>query len=231
MIKRIGVTLKEGCNIEGADLAIKSLADMLDFDEIISIDPSQIRNEKPLFLNAVSELNGRLKQCVHTLYELGDFPLVFGGDHALAIRSIAGSLTPETGVLWIDAHGDCNTVISSPSQHIHGMPLAVLQGHGHPQLTLLNNTIIKAKDILQVGIRSLDEQEAIQMQEWGVHTITMKDINTHGFDWMIKEVQLFIADHPKIHISFDCDSIDPCDALASIRQLKMDYILRKAWLY
>ncbi len=212
MIKRIGVELKAGCNIQGGDLAIKSLMDVLNFDVCVAIDPNLLKDETPLFLSAVSELNQRLKTIVESTLQAGHFPLVYGGDHALAIGSIAAALTPETGVLWIDAHGDCNTVESSLSHRIHGMPLAVLQGHGHPELTKLNHIVLKGQDILQIGIRSLDEQEAIQMKAWGIRSITMSEIQTYGFEWLLREIDFFIQKHPRLHVSFDCDSIDPKEA-------------------
>lgn len=212
MIKRIGVELKEGCDIDGGDLAIKSLADLLEFDEILSIDPAKLKKEDPLYLGAVTDINVRLKAVVRETQKAGDFPLVFGGDHALAIGSISGILTDKTGVIWIDAHGDCNTDQSSLSRRIHGMPLAVLQGHGHPRLTALNDVVLKSSDILQIGIRSLDKEEEILMKQWGVRYITMKEIKTKGFDWMMRELQAFEAAHPVLHVSFDCDSIDPAEA-------------------
>jgi len=212
MIKRIGVELKEGCDIQGGDLAIKALQDGLVFEEIISINPTLLKNEDPLYISAVTDLNHRLKHAVSSVLKEGHFPLVFGGDHALAIGSISATMTRDTGVLWIDAHGDCNTVESSPSHRIHGMPLAILQGHGHPRLTAMNDRTLKAKDILQVGIRSLDEEEQALMDRWGVRYITMVDIKTQGYAWMLKEVEAFVATHQRIHVSFDCDSVDPKDA-------------------
>ncbi len=212
MIKRIGAEFIEGCGILGADLAIKSLMDMLEFDEIISADPSLRKDEDPLYLSAVVDFCQRIKSTVDRTLDMGDFPLVFGGDHALAIGSVAGTLTKDTGVLWIDAHGDCNTDLSSISRRIHGMPLAVLQGHGHPRLTQINDEVLKSDHILQIGIRSLDKQEAIQMKEWGVRSILMEEIRIHGLEWMIEEVKRFMETYPRIHISFDCDSIDPQEA-------------------
>jgi len=212
MIKRIGVELKEGCNISGGDMAIKSLNDLLDFDEVISIDPSKLKQEEPLFLEAITDLNQRLKQVVKETLAQGDFPLVFGGDHALAIGSISAGLTKASGVLWIDAHGDCNTVESSPSHRIHGMPLAILQGHGHPQLIQMNDLVLQAKDILQIGIRSLDKEEERLMRLWGVRSITMSDIKKKGLSWLSQELRDFIDKHPRLHVSFDCDSVDPIEA-------------------
>lgn len=212
MIKRIGVELKAGCDIQGGELAIQSLKDVLDFDVSIAVDPSKLKEEEPIFLSAVSDLIQRLKDIVITTLKAGHFPLVYGGDHALAIGSIAASLTLETGVLWIDSHGDCNTLESSPSHHIHGMPLAVLQGYGHPELTKMNQIVLKGRDILQIGIRALDQQEAIQMKAWGIRSITMREIQSKGYDWLLQEIQPFIDQHPRLHVSFDCDSIDPKEA-------------------
>ncbi|KAF0226892.1 MAG: ornithine decarboxylase [Erysipelotrichaceae bacterium] len=212
MIKRIGIEFIEGCGILGADLSIKSLQDMLVFDEILSIDPSLQKDEDPLYLSAVSDFCQIIKSTIKRIISEGHFPLVFGGDHALAIGSVSGSLTKETGVLWIDAHGDCNTELSSISRRIHGMPLATLQGHGHRRLTEINDVVLKSNHILQIGTHLLDQQEAIQMKEWGVRSIMMDEIRTLGLEWMIQEVKQFMDKYPKIHISFDCDSVDPSDA-------------------
>jgi arginase len=212
MIKRIGIEFIEGCGILGADLAIKSLQDMLEFDEILSSTPQHKKDEDPLFLSSMSDFSQVIKSLLKRTISEGHFPLVFGGDHALAIGSVAGTLTHDTGVLWIDAHGDCNTRESSISRRIHGMPLAVLQGYGHPQLTQINEVVLKADHILQIGTRSLDDQEAIQMNKWGMRFIKMDEIRSQGLDWMIQEVIHFMSLYPRIHISFDCDSVDPTEA-------------------
>jgi len=54
--------------------------------------------------------------------------IVVGGDHSLAIGSIAGHarVHPDFGVVWIDAHADINPPTLSPTGNVHGMPLAFL---------------------------------------------------------------------------------------------------------
>src|SRR5579875_1911236 len=53
------------------------------------------------------------------------FPVVLGGDHSIAIGTIAAAARDRVlGVVWIDAHGDFNTAATTPSGNIHGMPLA-----------------------------------------------------------------------------------------------------------
>ena len=208
-IVRIGVNLVEGCTISGGEKAIEHLSQDLHFTHHLKVNQELMQAELPLFLHAVKDLNARLKQQVQAVKTQGKFPLVFGGDHALAIGSIAGSMHADTAVLWIDAHGDCNTPESSNTQRIHGMPLATLLHQGHPDLVALVDQPIKAKNILMVGVRDLDEQEEKQMVEWGVRFISMPEIRHHGLKWLYDEVMCFVQDKPNLHISFDCDSMNP----------------------
>ena len=208
-IRKIGVVLKEGCDIEGGQFAIDALQKHITMDDVVRLDEKLIKDQDPLYLDAVVDLNEHLKASVKEAYDQGEFPLVFGGDHALAIGSITGVAQAEHSVLWIDAHGDCNTEESSDSKRIHGMPLAVVQGHGHPSLTDLVDHPIEARNILLVGIRSLDDVEEELMKQWGVRWLTMEEIRRQGLEWMHHEVMLFAKQAKHLHVSFDCDSMDP----------------------
>lgn len=208
-IRKIGVVLKEGCDIEGGQFAIDALQKHIPMDDVVRLDEKLIKNQDPLYLDAVVDLNEHLKKSVKEAYDRGEFPLVFGGDHALAIGSITGVAQAEHAVLWIDAHGDCNTEESSDSKRIHGMPLAVVQGHGHPALTKLVDQTVDSKNILLIGIRSLDDAEEALMKQWGVRWLTMEEIRKQGLEWMQNEVMLFARQAKHLHVSFDCDSMDP----------------------
>ena len=206
----IGVNLVQGCDISGGEKAMQVLSEVIDFDEILEIDESLLKDEKPLYLSAISEFNQRIKASVLKHTEKGEFPIVFGGDHALAIGSIAASAKDDDwAVLWIDAHGDCNTDTSSISQRIHGMPLAITQGHGHQDLVSIMDHFVPSQNILTLGIRSLDPLEEKLMKSWGVNIITMAEIEENGLDWCIDEVNKFMLKHKHVHCSFDCDSMDP----------------------
>ena len=71
----------------------------------------------------------------------GKFPLVLGGDHSVAVGTVAGvrdafrKRGEKIGLIWIDAHADMNTPESSPSGNVHGMPLACCMGRGPRELT------------------------------------------------------------------------------------------------
>src|SRR6202790_1022534 len=76
----------------------------------------------PIIQAVCEELAGVVEQIVRS----GSFPLVLGGDHSIAIGTLAGvhrgrGVVP--GVIWVDAHGDINTPLSSPSGNVHGMPV------------------------------------------------------------------------------------------------------------
>lgn len=208
-IKRIGVVLKEGCDIDGGQHAMQVLSQAIQLDTIIEVNQALVKSQNPLYLDAVVDLNKRLNLEVKKAKDEGYFPLVFGGDHALAIGSISAVAEESHAILWIDAHGDCNTVESSESKRIHGMPLAVLQGYGHVDLLNMVKQKIESDNIMLIGIRSLDVEEEKLMKEWGVHWITMSEIRKQGIDWMNEQVNRFIQDKKHLHISFDCDSMDP----------------------
>jgi len=163
-----------------------------------------------LHLNTLYDFLARLKQEVTVANEEGEFPLVYGGDHSLAIATIAALDNKNRGILWIDAHGDCNTHLSSESKRIHGMPLAIAQGHGHPKLLeIVGNNTVDSDKILLVGIRSLDEKEEELMTAWGLTWITQDEIDAKGFVWTKDQVKSFLESLDEIHLSFDCDSMDP----------------------
>ncbi len=210
-IRRIGAPVHEGCDLPGAELAIKALQEKgLHFDSIVEVVQQDETVGEILHLNTLLDFLARLKQEVKSAHESNEFPLVFGGDHSLAIASISAGNNANRGILWIDAHGDCNTHLSSVSKRIHGMPLAIVQGHGHPKLLdVARDNIVHASHILLVGIRSLDEEEEILMKSWGLHWITQTEIDTEGFAHAYKKVEDFLKTVTDLHVSFDCDSMDP----------------------
>lgn len=77
-----------------------------------------------------------LAEKVSEAVSFGRFPLILGGDHSIAIGSLAGIAEhySNLGVIWYDAHADSNTPETSPSGNIQGMPLAASMGIGHPYL-------------------------------------------------------------------------------------------------
>jgi len=53
------------------------------------------------------------------------FILLIGGDHSIGLGSVAAAIktNPDVVIIWVDAHADLNTPLTSLSGDYHGMPL------------------------------------------------------------------------------------------------------------
>ena len=161
--------------------------------------------------------NQRLAETVDHIVAEGSYPLVLGGDHSIAIGTLAG-LYPhynELGVIWYDAHGDINTPEISPSGNIHGMPLAASLGMGHPDLTEIHypSPKIKAENVVLIGIRDLDEAEKRIVKELNIKIYTMHEVDLLGMPEVISQaIEYLKYKTDGVHLSFDLDGIDPAEA-------------------
>lgn len=168
-------------------------------------------------LKEVSEANQKLTKAVSDVIDKGRFPLVLGGDHSIAIGTLAGVSQhyDNLGVIWYDAHGDLNTGETSPSGNIHGMPLAVSLGIGHAELTGIGGYApkVKPENIVIVGARSLDEGERELIREKGIRVYTMHEIDRQGMTAVMQETMDYLGERTDgIHLSLDLDGLDPSDA-------------------
>jgi arginase len=168
----------------------------------------------PEILAFVAELKERVYQSLKD----GRIPLILGGDHSLAIGSIAGvtkfynEQKQKIGVIWLDAHGDINTPETSQSGNIHGMPLAHGLGIGHKDLLALSekNPMVDPSRTVLIGIRDLDPGEQNTIREMGVRAFTMRDVDEMGMRNVIQEaVRIASNGTAGFHLSFDVDSMDP----------------------
>lgn len=180
--------------------------------EVVVDKESNLRN-----LDLVAEKNTLLAEKVDEVIQAGSFPLVLGGDHSIAIGTLAGVAKhyKNLGVIWYDAHGDLNTAETSPSGNIHGMPLAVSIGLGHPLLTDIGGYTpkVKPEHIVIIGARSLDEGEKILIQEKGIKVFTMHEIDRLGMAKVMEETIAYLKDKTDgVHLSLDLDGLDPMDA-------------------
>ena len=148
-------------------------------------------------------------------------PLVLGGDHSIAIGSVAGSSNhlasqgEAMGLIWFDAHGDANTPETTPSGNIHGMSLAVALGFGDHDLVNLGGRSpkVQTRNAVLIGIRDLDDGERDLLKKWGVTCYTMRDIDERGMRDVLDEAIGVASDGTAgIHLSFDLDVVDPEDA-------------------
>lgn len=173
-----------------------------------------VTNEKLKYLNEVGQVCSELFEQVKGVMEQGQVPIILGGDHSISIGSVAGvaAANRSFGVIWYDAHGDMNTEETTPSGNIHGMPLAVSVGYGHPELTNLGGFAPKVNpaNVVLVGIRSIDEDEARLIAESGIKAYTMAEIDRRGMAAVMEEAIAIASNGTEgIHLSLDLDALDP----------------------
>ncbi|WP_336003087.1 arginase [Halorientalis halophila] len=145
----------------------------------------------------------------------GEFPLILGGDHSIAIGTANGiSHSRETGIVWFDAHGDFNTPATTPSGNVHGMSLAALLGKGEfadSGWALAPN--VPEENVALVGLRSVDEGERENIRESDVTAYTMTDIDDRGVTDVVEEALQIASDGTDgVHVSLDLDWLDPTEA-------------------
>lgn len=166
----------------------------------------------------ITEVSLQVAEAVESAMDAGTIPITIGGDHSLAIGSIAGvsnyyrKRSEEFGLVWFDAHGDINTPDTSSSGNVHGMPLAVSLGHGDKRLTELCGYTPKVKPnrSVLVGIRDLDQPERDIINQSGITPFTIRDIDHLGLG-RVTDLALGAMGHDVsgLHLSFDIDVIDP----------------------
>ena len=177
-------------------------------------DECEPLESKLRYVDCIVEIAALLATNVaHSLAE-GNFPLVLGGDHAIALGSVRGAAREsKLGVVWVDAHGDFNTHETTPSGNIHGMPLAALAGFGDPRLVNLgsrDDALINPKNIALVGVRDLDSGERELLSRSGVTIFAMEQIDRTGaYDAVRRAIDIALDGTAGLYLSFDLDSVDP----------------------
>jgi arginase len=156
----------------------------------------------PIIAEACETLAGLVAETVRE----GAFPLVLGGDHSIAMGTLAGVTRARgraPGIIWVDAHGDINTPITSPTGNVHGMPVHFA----------LQAASVEPDRIVFIGLRDVDAGEKRAIRELGVKAFTMSDIDRIGMANVIAEALAITVDGPgSLHVSFDMDGIDPAEA-------------------
>lgn len=174
-------------------------------------------SDKTKHLPEVKEMSRLLCEAVSHTVEEGAFPLVLGGDHSIAMGSIAG-LTKHyrnLGVIWFDAHSDLNTEETTPTGNMHGMPLAVALGRSRFKLSDIPGAgpFIHKENVVIIGARDLDPGEKELIRSEGITCFSMHDIDRLGIKTVVeKALEVAGKGTDGIHLSFDMDCLDPLEA-------------------
>ncbi len=171
-------------------------------------------------LHEVAAWNRLLHDAIYAELAQGRMPIMLGGDHCLAIGSISAvarhcrARGKKLRVLWFDAHADFNTATLTPSGNIHGMPVACLCGHGPQELIEIGGHVpaMAARDIRQIGIRSVDAGEKRLVHDQGIEVYDMRYIDEMGMRHTMELALSLMDPQTHLHVSLDVDFLDPADA-------------------
>lgn len=195
--------------------------------------------ERLKYLREITDACTRLASEVKTALEGGEIPVVLGGDHSIAIGTISGIASfyrergQAVGLVWFDAHADMNTPETTPSGNIHGMPLAVLFGHGAPELTQIEGFSPKLdpRFCAHIGARDVDPGERELIRQLGLRVFTMREIDERGMSACIDEAIHIASQAPAgYHVTLDVDALDPGDAPGSGTVVRGGLTYREAHL-
>lgn len=174
--------------------------------------PELIRHRQEIF-----QMNRSVAAAVRQAAEAGAFPLLIGGDHSVAMGSLAGLSHggKRLGVIWLDAHGDVNTEQTSPTGNAHGMVLAAATGLAKVNLREIDaaSSLLNPHRIVIVGARDLDEGEKRLLARNGIRCFTMSDVDRLGVRSVIMRAIAAAGNGTDgIHVSLDLDVLDPHEA-------------------
>jgi arginase len=176
-------------------------------------EATEVGDEHARFLPQIKETSQRIAGLVARAARDGFVPVVLGGDHTVALGTLAGlrEVHGPGGTIWIDAHGDLNSPDTSPSGNVHGMVLAAAlglagdrfkeDGWGLPALA--------PGRVALVGVRALDEGERAVLQDLDARVFTMSDVDRLGVERVMRESLAHVAGPGFVHVSLDMDSVDP----------------------
>jgi arginase len=181
-------------------------------------DADRLLNHRTLaFREPILAASRDVATAVREAIDAGALGLTLGGDHALAFGTIAGaaSASERLGLIWLDTHPDLNTPASSPSGHMHGMPLATaigLDGRALPELDeVAGGQMLHPGDIAMLGIRDIDPGERDVIVSRGVWAMSMEEWTDAGILAGLDRALAHLAGRgvTAVHISFDLDVLDP----------------------
>jgi len=178
-------------------------------------------NRRAKYLEEIAATCRRVAREVRSALRAGFAPLLLGGDHSIAIGTLAGASRHfrdrkrRLGLIWIDAHADMNTPQTSPSGNVHGMPLACSVGLGPKPLTHLAGyaPLMAPQQVALVGVRDVDALEKPHVRNSGVRAFTMRHIDERGMRAVMQEAIAIASEGTAgFHVSLDMDFVDPGEA-------------------
>ena len=233
-VSLIGAPTDIGASVRGASMGPKALRvaqlqqrleahglQVADRGNLVGpANPWQAPQEGYRHLAEVTAWNTAVRDAVAAELAQQRLPILLGGDHCLAIGSVAAvarhchAQGRRLRVLWLDAHADFNTSAITPSGNLHGMPVACLCGHGPAELLALaqlqdGRAALTPRQIRQIGIRSVDAGEKRFVHAQDLEVFDMRYIDEMGMRHAMELALATLDAHTHLHVSFDVDFLDP----------------------
>ncbi|KAM9294196.1 arginase-2, mitochondrial [Gastrophryne carolinensis] len=161
---------------------------------------------------------------VSRVVETGHTCVTLGGDHSLALGTISGHAQQCSNlcVIWVDAHADINTPLTTSSGNLHGQPVSFLLRELQDKVPLIPGfswikPCISTSDIVYIGLRDLDPAEQFILKKYNITYYSMRQIDRIGIQKVMERTfeQLLGRRQRAIHLSFDIDAFDPSLAPAT----------------
>ena len=236
-IRIIGAPLDLGAGHRGVDMgpsafrvaeihnAVRALG--IEVEDLGDIDAHVAETRDPgnprlKYLKEIRAMCVTLRNVVTKTMGEGILPVVLGGDHSIAMGTIAGVARhfrrrkEKAGLVWFDAHADANTEHTSPTGNIHGMPMAVCLGLGAKDLLSIYDAkgpMIDGERAAIIGLRSVDIKERANVSQVGIGAFTMRHLDERGMRSVMEAaIQRALNGTAGIHVSIDLDAVDPEEA-------------------
>jgi len=170
-------------------------------------------DEQARFLPQIKDTSQRIATLVARAAREDSVPVVLGGDHSVALGTLAGlaEVHGPGGTIWIDAHGDLNSPDTSPSGNVHGMVLAAVLGLAGDRFRGdgWGLPAVAPGRVALVGVRSLDDGERQVLRDLDAKVFTMSEVDRLGIERAIRESLTHVAGPGFVHVSLDMDAMDP----------------------
>ena len=171
-------------------------------------------------LGAVLGWTAALREATRAALASG-FPIVLGGDHSLALGTVAGAADHAQAagrplfLLWLDAHSDFHTPVTTTTGNLHGTPVAYIAGRDGFDAFPPFPAPLPAENICLFGIRSVDPAEHAALLEREIEINDMRVLDEFG---IVAPLRAFLdrvrAADGMLHVSLDVDFLDPSIAPA-----------------
>ncbi|MCP5085906.1 MAG: arginase [Rhodobacteraceae bacterium] len=157
-----------------------------------------------------------LNKAAYDAAQASDLPIFMGGDHSLSCGTVLGvanyaaTQNRPLFVLWLDAHPDIHSPLTTDSGNLHGTPLGYFTGQpgfdGWPEVSHPVDT----RNICMLGLRSVDNAERRKLAELGVDAHDMRSLDENGVAAPLRAfLERVVAANGMLHVSLDVDFLEP----------------------